>query len=89
MQTAIFQSLKVLDELENNLQLHSFFHLLDNEPVAATVKLTPQWCAVSQLIAQESTSFNGLKAALAVDSTVSAVVATLSEHELHVTVHQA
>lgn len=86
MQTAIFQSLKVLDELENNLQLHSFFHLLDNEPVAATVKLTP---AVSQLIAQESTSFNGLKAALAVDSTVSAVVATLPEHELHVTVHQA
>ncbi len=42
MQTAIFPSLKVLDELESNLQVHTFFYLLDNEQVAARVKLTPQ-----------------------------------------------
>ena len=34
--------IKDRDELESNLQLHSFFYLLDNEQVAARVKLTPQ-----------------------------------------------
>ena len=35
-----------LDELESNLQLHSFFYLLDNEQVAARVKLTPYYLAL-------------------------------------------